>query len=177
MSKTAPWFSASVGFRGKIQNLIDSLLECNQAPVNEFIARTGEFVGVANIENFPQALLGIKAHTVAVGNGNEHEIQQFFQSRESTIESFSQESMIDPTERTANGPDAIRPRRLASDVDWHGKAPLFPLHRLSSIRKRRSGGSLTMKFEKAATLTALHGDLGNPHRPQTMQKTRRELAG
>jgi hypothetical protein len=166
-----------MGFRGKVQNLINSLLECNQAPVNEFIARAGEFVGVANIENFPKALFGIKAHTVAVGNGDKHEIQQFFQSRESTIESFSQESMVDPTERTANGPNAIRPWQLASSVDWNGKTPLFSLHKLSSICKRRSGGSQAMKFEKAAALTAFHGDLGNPHRPQTMQKTKREFAG
>ena len=45
------------------------------------IARAGEFVTMANIENFPQALVGIEAHAILIGNGDENEIKKFFQTR------------------------------------------------------------------------------------------------
>ena len=69
--------SVSSGFRGKIQNLIDLLLERDQIPCNEFIAGACELVRKANLENFGQAFVGIKTHAIAIGNGNENEIKKF----------------------------------------------------------------------------------------------------
>jgi hypothetical protein len=68
-------------FRGKIQNLIDPVLECDQTPVNQFLARAGEFVRMANVEDFRQAIVGIETHTLPVGNGDKNEIEQLLQSR------------------------------------------------------------------------------------------------
>jgi hypothetical protein len=70
----------------------------NQAAGNQFIAGTREFVRVANLENFPEALIGIKAHAVVVGNSNEQEVEELFQARQALIEPFAQESMINPAE-------------------------------------------------------------------------------
>jgi len=38
---------------GKVQNLVDSIFECDQIPCYKFIAGAGEFVTMANLENFP----------------------------------------------------------------------------------------------------------------------------
>jgi len=37
-------------------------------------------VGIADLEQFCQTLVGIKAHAVPIGDGNEHEIQKLFQA-------------------------------------------------------------------------------------------------
>jgi hypothetical protein len=128
-----------VGFGGKIQNLIDSVLECDQAPVDQLMARAGEFVRMTNIEEFRQALIGIETDTVPIGNRDENEIEQFLQSFESLVESSAQEPMIDPTERTADGSNAIRPGRLRPIFDWQGDTLSFRvlqiiLHGLSFTR-------------------------------------------
>jgi hypothetical protein len=83
---------------GKIQNLVNASLEENQASIHQFIARAGEFVLMPNIEDFRQAFVGIETHAILIGNGNENEIEQLFQSGEALVESIAQESMINPTE-------------------------------------------------------------------------------
>jgi hypothetical protein len=84
--------------RGKVQNLVDPLLECNEAAVNQFIACAGEFVRVANLEDFRQALIGIEAHTIPVGNGDEHKIEKLLEAGQSLVESLAKKPMIDPAE-------------------------------------------------------------------------------
>jgi hypothetical protein len=66
--------------RGEVQNLVDPLLKSDQISRHEFIACAGEFVPVTNVEQFPQTLVGIEAHAIAIGDGNEHEIQKFFRA-------------------------------------------------------------------------------------------------
>jgi hypothetical protein len=65
---------------GKVQNLVDPIFECDQISRYEFIAGAGEFVTMTNLENFPEARVGIEAHTIAIGNGNENKIEEFFQT-------------------------------------------------------------------------------------------------
>jgi hypothetical protein len=83
----------------------------------EFIAGAEKFVTMANIENFPEAIVRIEAHAILIGNGNENEIEKFFQTRQSLVESLPKEPMIDPTERTIDESNAIRLRRLRSFVE------------------------------------------------------------
>ncbi len=66
--------------RREVQNLIKSFLECDQAPRNEFIASACEFMRMANIKYFRQALVGIEADTIPVGDGDEHKVEKFFQT-------------------------------------------------------------------------------------------------
>ena len=108
----------------EVQNLVKSFLECDQAPRNEFTAGAGEFVRMADLEHFRQALVGIEADTVAIGNGDEHEIEKLLESSQSQIESLAEESMVYPAEGTADGSNAIGPRRLRSFAQH--AARLFP---------------------------------------------------
>lgn len=100
----------------QVQNLIDPLLECDQVAGDEFTAGAVEFVGKADIEKFPEPLVGIKAHPVPIGNRDQHEVEEFFQAGQSLVESLAEESMVYPAEGTADGSNAIRPRRLWSFV-------------------------------------------------------------
>jgi hypothetical protein len=94
--------------------LIDPLLECDQVAGDEFTAGAVEFVGKADIEKFRQPFVGIKADPVPIGNRDQHEVEQLLQASQSLVESLAEESMVDPTEGTADGSNAIRPRRLRS---------------------------------------------------------------
>ena len=47
--------------------------------INQFTACAGEFVWMANLEYFRQALVGIEAHTIPIGNGDEHEVEKLLE--------------------------------------------------------------------------------------------------
>ena len=81
-----------------MQHLIDSVLECDQVSIDKFTARAGQFVGVTNIEYFPQAFVGIKAHPVPIRDSNEHQVEKLFQAGQSLIEPLAEKSMVYPTE-------------------------------------------------------------------------------
>jgi hypothetical protein len=100
--------------RWQVQNLIGSILKCNQVACDKFTAGAGEFVGKADIQQFPQPFVGIKAHPIPIGDSDEHQVEKLFQAGQSMIEPFAEKSMVNPTEGTANGSNAIRPRRLCS---------------------------------------------------------------
>jgi hypothetical protein len=65
---------------GKAQNLVDPIFECDQIPCHEFIAGASEFVPVTNVEKFPQTLVGIKAHAIAIGNSDQYQVKKLFQA-------------------------------------------------------------------------------------------------
>ena len=66
--------------RREVQNLVEAFLKGDQAPRNEFIAGASEFMRMANLEYFRQALVGIEADAVPIGNGDEHEVEKLLQA-------------------------------------------------------------------------------------------------
>ena len=66
---------------GKIQHLVDPIVKGDQIPGNEFRSRTDEFVTMTDLQNFPKALVGIETHTILIGDGDQNEIEKFFQTR------------------------------------------------------------------------------------------------
>jgi hypothetical protein len=68
------------GVRRKIQNLVETFLKCDQVPCNEFSAGAREFMRMADLEHLRQALVGIEADAVLVGNGDEHKVKKLFQT-------------------------------------------------------------------------------------------------
>jgi hypothetical protein len=62
----------------------------------------------ANVQQFHQTCVGVKADAILIRDGHQHEVEQLLQASEALIESLTQEAMIDPAEGTANGTSAIR---------------------------------------------------------------------
>ena len=72
---------SSVLWRSReLQHLVDSLFECDQIAVHEFIAGAGKFVAMTDLEEFPQALVGIKAHTIPIRNSDKYQVEELFQA-------------------------------------------------------------------------------------------------
>jgi len=72
--------SSVLGRSGKLQHLVDSIFECDQISRHEFITGTSEFVPVTNLEQFPQTLIGIKAHAIPIGNSDQYHVEKLFQA-------------------------------------------------------------------------------------------------
>lgn len=64
----------------KLQHLVDSLFECDQISLDEFIAGASEFVAVTDLEEFPQTFVGIKAHTIPIRNSDKYQVEELFQT-------------------------------------------------------------------------------------------------
>ena len=65
---------------GKLQHLVDSILECDQISRHEFITGAGKFVAVTDLEEFPQTFVGIKAHTIPISNSDQDQVEKLFQA-------------------------------------------------------------------------------------------------
>jgi len=101
---------------GKVQHLVDSIFECDQIPRNEFITCAGKFVVVTDLKQFLQTFIGIKAHTISIRHSDKYQVEELFQSGQFLIETQPKKTMINPTERTADGSDSVRHRWLSSPV-------------------------------------------------------------
>src|SRR5215472_716717 len=90
------------------QHLINSAVIGDQVSRHEFPAGSIQFMRKANVQQFRQTCVGVKADPILIRDGHQHVVKQLFQASEALIESLTQEAMIDPAEGTANGTSAIR---------------------------------------------------------------------
>src|SRR6202007_3036670 len=87
-------------------------------PGYQFPAGRFQFVRKTDVQQLCQTRVGVKADTVLIGDRDQHEVEQLLQARKALIESFAQETVIDPAEGPANGTSAIWSGRLRSRF-WH----------------------------------------------------------